>query len=238
MGSSTSSTVLNGTSVKATTKLITPILDCVADTTAGTTALSIGSSVVNGNIVIGAALGVGDIIVGGAQTTGGTVTIGSTNTATTNSGTLTSTGLITANAGLTLGSGQGIACGTTSYAPTSSQIGYYLTASVTAIAAPSTLTTFQTTSALAIGIYWICFSGYFNAFTANTGYFVPTIGTTNVTSTIGTYQLGGNSGANVGYSYSGIIKVTAASGTVTFSGIWNGATAVLASGSYSLVRIA
>ncbi len=94
MGSSSSSTVLNGTSVKATTKIITPTLDCVADTTAGTTALSIGPSVNNGNIVIGAALGVGDVSIASTQSTGGTVTIGSVNTATTISGTLTASGSV------------------------------------------------------------------------------------------------------------------------------------------------
>jgi hypothetical protein len=173
----------------------------------------------------------------GASSTGG-ITLGFGNASTTVAGGLTVAGQITASAGMTLGNGFGITCGTTSYAPTSSQIGYYLTASVSGISAPSALTTFQTTSTLAIGIYWISFSGYFNAFSGNTGYFVPTISTSNVTSTIGTYQLGGNSGANVGYSYSGVIKVTAANGTVSFQGIWTGATATLASGSYSLIRIA
>jgi hypothetical protein len=178
----------------------------------------------------------GTMTIGASATNG--ITLGAGNASTTIAGGLTVSGQIAANAGLTLGNGFGFTCGTTSYAPTSSQIGYYLTASVSAISAPSSLTTFQTTSALAIGIYWITFSGFFNGFSANTGYFVPTFSTSNVTSTIGTYQLGGNSGANVGYSYSGVIKVTAANGTVSFQGIWNGATAILSSGSYSFMRIA
>ena len=87
IGSTASHTVLNGTSVQATTKLTTPILDCVTDATAGNTSLSIGPSAVNGNILIGAALGVGDITIGGAQITGGTITLGATNTVTTLNGT-------------------------------------------------------------------------------------------------------------------------------------------------------
>ena len=97
IGSSTTTTTLNGTSVKATTKLTTPIIDCVTDASAGSTSLSIGPSAVNGDIIIGAALGAGDVKIGAAQTAGGTITLGSASTATTNSGTLTSTGLITAN---------------------------------------------------------------------------------------------------------------------------------------------
>jgi hypothetical protein len=60
----------------------TPI--SLVDTAAGTTALIIGgSNVVNGNIVIGASLGVGDISIGTTQISGGTVTIGSSAGATT-----------------------------------------------------------------------------------------------------------------------------------------------------------
>jgi len=89
IGSSNTVTTLNGTSVKATTKLITPIIDCVTDASATNTSLSIGPSAVNGNIVIGAALGVGDVSIATAQASGGTVTIGSSNTVTTLTGTLT-----------------------------------------------------------------------------------------------------------------------------------------------------
>jgi len=116
IGSTASNTVLNGTSVKATTKLTTPIIDCVADTSAGTTALAMGPTVSTGNIVIGAALGVGDVAIGAAQSVGGTITLGSANTVT------------TASNGLTLPSGKYI---TTSHtgtvtAPTSAQVGYVL----------------------------------------------------------------------------------------------------------------
>jgi hypothetical protein len=57
----------------------TATLDC-NDTSAGTTALSIGPNAVNGNIVIGAQLGVGDVSIGGTQSAGGTITLGSANT--------------------------------------------------------------------------------------------------------------------------------------------------------------
>ena len=82
------------------------------------------------------------------------------------------------------------------------------------------------------------FQVFFNAFANNTGYFVPTFVNTNITSTIGTYQIGGNSGANVGYSFSGVIKVNTASSTALFQGTWARTGATLAGGSYSLIRIA
>lgn len=91
VGSSTTSSVLNGTSVKATTKLITPILDCVADTGAGVTALSIGPSVILGDIEIGNAQTTGDIKIGQSDISGATITIGKSATATTINGTLTTT---------------------------------------------------------------------------------------------------------------------------------------------------
>ena len=174
----------------------------------------------------------------GLITANGGITVASGQTLTV-SGTQTSTGLITANGGLTLGNNQGITCGATSYAPSSTQIGYYLSPTAVSVGmAAGTQTTLQTTSALGIGIYWICFSGYFNAFANNNCYFVPTFVNTNITSTIVPYQIGGNSGANVGYSYTGVIKVNVASSTVVFQGQWNGSSATLTNGNYSLIRIA
>ena len=88
LGSVNTVTTLNGI-VNATTDLNTPILDCITDAGAGSTSLSIGPSAINGNIIIGAALGVGDVSIGGAQSAGGTITLGSVNTATTNAGSFT-----------------------------------------------------------------------------------------------------------------------------------------------------
>jgi hypothetical protein len=87
IGSSTTTTTLNG-NVRGTTKLTTPIIDCITDAGAGSTSLSIGPSAVNGNIIIGASLGVGDVAIGGSQSSGGTITLGSSNTVTTTNGTL------------------------------------------------------------------------------------------------------------------------------------------------------
>jgi len=90
IGNSSSSTLIGG-SLEATGLILangnvkTSILDC-NDTLAGTTALSIGPSAVNGNIIIGAALGVGDVAIGGAQSAGGTISLGSSNTVTTLNG--------------------------------------------------------------------------------------------------------------------------------------------------------
>ena len=88
LGSVNTQMTLNG-NVNATTELNTPILDCITDAGAGSTSLSIGPSAINGNIIIGAALGVGDVSIGGAQSAGGTITLGSVNTATKNAGSFT-----------------------------------------------------------------------------------------------------------------------------------------------------
>jgi hypothetical protein len=65
----------------------------VTDAGAGNTSLSIGPSATSGNIVIGAALGTGDVSIAAAQSAGGTVTIGSSSTATSIGGTLSCTGV-------------------------------------------------------------------------------------------------------------------------------------------------
>lgn len=80
--------------IKTTTgKLIGNTLDCVTDAGSGATSLSIGPSATSGNIVIGSALGTGDISIATAQTATGTVTIGSSSTATSIGGTLSCTGV-------------------------------------------------------------------------------------------------------------------------------------------------
>jgi hypothetical protein len=80
-------TDLELTSSLTSASVLSPIINPLVDTLATVTALSIGSNVVNGNIVIGSALGVGDISIASAQAIGGTVTIGSANSETTINGT-------------------------------------------------------------------------------------------------------------------------------------------------------
>jgi hypothetical protein len=76
----------------------------LVDTDAGTTALEIGSKVVNGNIVIGAALGQGDISIGTNQSSGGTVTIGSNSSATELKGSISLNGNVSAVGNVSIGS--------------------------------------------------------------------------------------------------------------------------------------
>ena len=78
--------------IKYIYKIFGTTFNAVADTTAGNTALTIGSNVSAGNIVIGGGLGAGDISIATAQTTGGTVAIGSANTVMTLSGDVLVTG--------------------------------------------------------------------------------------------------------------------------------------------------
>jgi len=107
-----------------------------SDTLAGQPALTIGSSVVHGNIIIGNAQTDGDIIIGASDVSGATITVGTASTATTINGTLT------ANNGLTLASGQYI---TTSHsgtvtAPTSTQVGGIINGSSISTTPPTTVT--------------------------------------------------------------------------------------------------
>ena len=85
-------------------KILCPAYDAVADASAGTAALTIGSNVIVGNIVIGAALSAGDISIATTQAAGGTVSIGSNNTETTLSGTvLVSGGASSGTTGVIIG---------------------------------------------------------------------------------------------------------------------------------------
>ena len=86
--------------IKATAgKLIAGTLDAVADATAGNTALSIGSNVIIGNIVIGSSQTTGDIIIGQSDITGATITIGTSSTATTINGSINAVNVLTATGG-------------------------------------------------------------------------------------------------------------------------------------------
>jgi len=77
--------------------LASPVYNSAIDTASGITALTIGSNVINGNIVIGSALGIGDVSIASAQAIGGTVTIGSANSETTINGTTKLTGPLNVN---------------------------------------------------------------------------------------------------------------------------------------------
>jgi hypothetical protein len=192
----------------------------LVDTTAGTTALEIGSKVAIGNIVIGAALGQGDISIGANQTSGGTITIGSDSSATEINGALTTTGLITADGGLTIGGANGITLASSSYTPTSSQLGYY--SGVTNIALTVTATTQSpiVITNLPIGIYF--FSFFITSFNPSIGatqimnYSVTTTG--GATSIIEPYIFSGNSTTFQGsQTLTGVIKCTTAVNTISFN---------------------
>jgi hypothetical protein len=163
IGSSTTTTTLNGTSVKATTKLITPIIDCVTDAGAGNTSLAIGPSATSGNIIIGASLGVGDVAIGAFQSTGGTITLGSASTVTTLNGTTTLTSPLTLP--------------TTWTAPTSTQLGYItnvLTGGVTYSIGSANNATQITTFNMPIGtfiVYWssVCLASTYYTIAINLG---------------------------------------------------------------------
>lgn len=87
--------------IQSAGKVKTASLDAVADTATNTVALTIGSNIVNGNIVIGSALGMGDIAIAGAHIAGGTITVGTTSTQTTINGLVKVTSPSIANPGST-----------------------------------------------------------------------------------------------------------------------------------------
>ena len=88
-GSATALNTINlgnaNTTVKIPNKLVTPIID----TGTSSTTLKIGSNIIDGNIEIGGAQTVGDIIIGASDIAGATITVGTANTVTTINGILT-----------------------------------------------------------------------------------------------------------------------------------------------------
>ena len=85
-------TVPTGQTLTVNGTLKSSSLDAISDTTAGTTALTIGSNVIHGNIVIGNSQTDGDIIIGASDASGATITVGTTSTATTINGASTLNG--------------------------------------------------------------------------------------------------------------------------------------------------
>jgi hypothetical protein len=79
-------TIPSGDILQVSGTLKTSSLDAIADAAAGSTALTIGSNIVEGNIEIGGALTTGDITIGKNNISGATVTIGTSTTSTTING--------------------------------------------------------------------------------------------------------------------------------------------------------
>jgi hypothetical protein len=103
-GGITSSTgnFTTGGNITASTggKMQSAYYDALADTAANTTALSIGSNVVAGNIVIGNSQTTGDIIIGASDASGATITVGTSSTATTINGSVNTANQLTATGGI------------------------------------------------------------------------------------------------------------------------------------------
>ena len=220
LGTGAISTVGNITStgdIQATTgKIKTGTLDAVSDGATGTTALTIGSNVVLGNIVIGNSQTTGDIIIGASDISGATITVGTSLTSTTINGTLT------ANNGLTLGNGYGLTCGTTTYTPSTSQLGYmglFIGSNNTSITLPvaSITTTYIPVLRvvnLPIGFYIVCVSVSINSATSANDTIKTSFTGSGLTNYINFFDfvgtgLTGSSTSHSGTSFTGGVMITA-----------------------------
>lgn len=289
IGSATSNTTLNGTTVDVGTKITSPVYDCSA---AGT-AMTLGSNLVGGNLTIAGGQTSGDIFIGtGTRTaasdisigtganaggnilighqgttvssyavkvntsTGGSgqTTIGSSSSATNIAGALNVTGLltadggltlnagdlITANGGITIGGAYGLTLSTTSYTPTSSQLGYavdYTNGHVTITTSSSALAT--TGATIPIGRYLVIVTWMCDTWSVTTSTVSLTLTATNGTANIllGAFGSSTATGGYVNSSVSGYATITSASGTLALTGLTSSGT-VSCKTNIKLIRLA
>ena len=209
-GSITSAGVITGTSV------VSPSFNASADTTT----VGISTTQTSGVLNIGT----------GSRTTGGTINIGTGSGAVVNpiniGGTgsaLTLNGTVTTPLGLTLGNGYGITCGSSTYTPTTSQIGY-TSAKITnasAVSLPaSTATTVITISNIPIGNYIVIFSVSVNSPSSATTYATPSATTTGGTLVMPFSDMspaGGTASTNhQGGSYTGFFNASSSTNSIAF----------------------
>jgi hypothetical protein len=138
---------------------------------------------------------------------------GAGNITTTGSGTITSAGMLSANGGITLSGSNGITLTSTSYSPTSAQLGYFVSSVNGTPSSPITTTTSVSTfTNLAIGIYVVSFEATLNTFTSATTSIIQTqYTTTNCSISLGNNQYVGSSVLErCGISLTGILKCTSA----------------------------
>jgi hypothetical protein len=224
IGSTTSKTLLAGTEVSVPTKLLTPIVDTATDTTD----LLLGSNIVGGQIKMGGAIIGGSVFICGGNQFSGALNIASNSTTALNvvnignaNTTVKTNGTLITNNGLTLGNGYGITCGTSTYTPTSSQIGYIsaITTNASSIAVGATIAVL-TVSSIPIGTYIICFSITI-ASQSVSSHIGITASSTNGTLTMTFSDIasatGSGSGNHTGGSFTGFFKCTATSGSIIFS---------------------
>jgi len=179
----------------------------------------------------------------GVRTTTGTINIGTGAGANVNpiniggAGSTTTVNGLIANNGLTMGNGYGITCGTTTYTPTSSQIGYTPTKTTNAsgVSLPnSTATAVLTVSGIPIGNYIIVFAVTINNTSIATTYSSVSTSTTNATLIMPMSDIpptgGTTSTQHTGASYTGFLNVTASTGSVVFSINPRGSSASVGSG--------
>ena len=158
--------------------------------------------------------GVGSTVIG--SVTSGTNIIGNAGVG----GTLTVSGLITANGGLTVGGGNGITLTTTSYAPTSTQLGYCNEVTNGHTSVGITSTTLASMGSIPIGRYIVIVTYMCDTFTTTTSTITLTLTPTNGTVNI---LLGamGSSAATGGYingSVTGYASITG-TGTLALTGV-------------------
>ena len=202
------------------------------------------ASITAAGVITGASLGLGTgaitcgaISSSGLITADGGLTVPSGDILTSN-GTITCNGTITANSGLTLGNGFGITCGTTSYAPLSTQIGYFSSGGGTIGGLSTTaFTCLNLSNIFAIGVYHLNITLQIISWSSPTAYCTPVLTFTGIASSMGYYNIGGTASI-AGETFSGPIRVTSATNNITMTLTMSAGTANLPAVSYSFVRIA
>jgi hypothetical protein len=177
------------------TETFSKILTTNIDTINPATSVSLFNSTTTGHIEIGANQTTGDIFVGSASST------------------------VSFLNGLTLGNGKGITCGTTSYTPIISQLGYSNTKSTSVLTATTSSQQFCSMFGLSKGIYIL----FINALSSNATnasaicqIFQQSI--TGCNTTLDPYNIGSNGlSAVIPICFIGILNVTSNSNSIVFN---------------------
>jgi len=188
----------------------------------------------------------GDISLASAQTTGilnigtavrsGPINIGNTTSSTeainigVNGTTTTLDGIVTCPRGITLSS---------SYTPTTTQLGYNATGSGSTIASITTTISAAciTISNIPVGIYIMTFSGNITSFSLTTNAVIPTISVTGGSNTITKYNIGSTT-STTSFIYSGPVTITSSTNTTTLQFTATaGTAAIVAVPNYSYIKI-
>ena len=177
---------------------------------------------------------IGDVNASISGRTGST-TIGIAGTSVSIPGGLT----IGANKNIILGDGSNITLSSVQSNPTSAQMGYSLSSSVSNQALTTTTNNLISFGNIPIGIYLFTFNTCVTSFTVGAAIATFTIGTLNITSSVLPYNVGAaGSNAQIPVVFTGVVKPTNASNSMTIACVLDFGNATAFRPNYTLLRIA